>query len=172
MSTGHTAKSSCMAATICREFRLEQGLPVWTWDVNGITIEKRLLLPYRQNTVIVRYHMLKGDCNVLLELRPAMHFRPHEGVLGSMLDEPYQLRVVGDRYEFASNNTALPPLRMLVSGSEQSFTFDRRYIGEQIYYTEEVRGLRVSRSHVEPGLLQGAAHAEQPGISACVLRKH
>ncbi len=134
-----------------REFRLEQGLPVWTWDVNGITVEKRLLLPYRQNTVIVRYRVLKGDCNVLLELRPAMHFRPHEGVLGSMLDEPYQLRVVGDRYEFASNNTALPPLRMLVSGTEQSFTFDRRYIGEQIYYTEEVRGYE-SRGHMwSPG---------------------
>src|SRR3954447_26545717 len=28
-----------------REFRLERGLPVWTWDVEGVTLEKRLVLP-------------------------------------------------------------------------------------------------------------------------------
>ena len=66
-----------------------------------------------------------------------MHFRPHEGVLSSLQEEPYELHVVGDRYEFASANPALPPLRMRVEGSEQAFTFDRRYIGELVYHTEE-----------------------------------
>ena len=28
-----------------REFRLECGLPVWIYDIDGITIEKRVFLP-------------------------------------------------------------------------------------------------------------------------------
>ena len=33
------------------EFRLEAGLPVWRYDVDGLVIEKRLFLPHMQNTV-------------------------------------------------------------------------------------------------------------------------
>src|SRR6516162_10854476 len=33
------------------EFRLEAGLPVWQYQFDRFTLEKRLLLPYRQNTV-------------------------------------------------------------------------------------------------------------------------
>src|SRR3954447_19146137 len=38
-------------AQYLREFRLEDGLPVWEFDVDGTTIEKRLMLPHRQNAV-------------------------------------------------------------------------------------------------------------------------
>src|SRR5437588_242319 len=37
------------------EFRLEAGLPVWRFEVGGIVLERRLLLPHRQNTVHVGY---------------------------------------------------------------------------------------------------------------------
>src|SRR5688572_14482340 len=33
------------------EFRLEAGLPVWVYELDGYAIEKRLLLPRFQNTV-------------------------------------------------------------------------------------------------------------------------
>src|SRR5688500_6966219 len=35
------------------EFRLELGLPVWRYQLEGTTIEKRLMMPYGQNTVHV-----------------------------------------------------------------------------------------------------------------------
>src|SRR6266496_5322020 len=31
-------------------FRLDRGLPVWRYEVGEFVLEKRLLLPYRQNT--------------------------------------------------------------------------------------------------------------------------
>ena len=37
------------------EFRLEAGLPVWRYQIGSITIEKRLLMVYGQNTVHIRY---------------------------------------------------------------------------------------------------------------------
>ena len=33
-----------------KEFRLELGLPVWTYEIDGLTIEKRVLMPHGQNT--------------------------------------------------------------------------------------------------------------------------
>src|SRR5687768_10790073 len=43
-----------------REFRLEAGLPVWTFEIDGYVLEKRLLLPRFQNTVVVTYKLLQG----------------------------------------------------------------------------------------------------------------
>src|SRR5687768_13125660 len=37
-------------ADYLREFRLEDGLPVWTYEVRDLVIEKRILLPHLQNT--------------------------------------------------------------------------------------------------------------------------
>src|SRR4051794_18388357 len=40
------------------EFRLEDGLPVWRYDIAGFVLEKRLLLAYGQNTVHLTYRLL------------------------------------------------------------------------------------------------------------------
>ena len=42
------------------EFRLELGLPVWRYELDGVAIEKRLLMPHGQNTVHVTYRLLEG----------------------------------------------------------------------------------------------------------------
>src|SRR6185503_2833296 len=40
--------------------RLEAGLPVWEYEWEGVRIEKRILMPHRQNTVHVTYRLLDG----------------------------------------------------------------------------------------------------------------
>src|SRR5437016_1217076 len=42
-------------AKFLTEFRLEAGLPVWRFDIDGITVEKRVWMPHLQNTVHVSY---------------------------------------------------------------------------------------------------------------------
>src|SRR5687768_17372941 len=42
------------------EFRLELGLPVWHYEGEGYQIEKRIILPHRQNTVQITYRLLAG----------------------------------------------------------------------------------------------------------------
>src|SRR3954471_6327101 len=37
------------------EFRLDGGIPVWRYALANATIEKRIFMPHRQNTVIVLY---------------------------------------------------------------------------------------------------------------------
>src|SRR5262249_5572911 len=43
------------------EFRLESGLPVWTYEVDGVRLEKRVLMPHLQNTTHVTYRLLSRD---------------------------------------------------------------------------------------------------------------
>ncbi|HUS05761.1 MAG TPA: amylo-alpha-1,6-glucosidase [Bryobacteraceae bacterium] len=131
-------------ANYLTEFRLERGLPVWTFQVGDVALEKRLVLPHRQNTVHMQYRVTCGKCDVRLELRPAMHFRPHEGSLGVPLEDPYVTTVVEDRYEFAAASGPPIPLRMLIYGKNSAFTFDRRQIHEVLYRIEESRGYEAS----------------------------
>jgi predicted glycogen debranching enzyme len=135
-----------------REFRVESGLPVWLYEIEGLQIEKRLFLPYGQNTTCILYKLIAGGPrSVRLDLRPAVNFRAHEGVLKHLEDEPYRVQVDADRYEFSSANAELPPLRMWVDGEESAFTFDRRYTSELLYYTEDSRGYEARGSMWSPG---------------------
>src|SRR6476661_10290137 len=43
-----------------REFRLELGMPVWTFEYQGQVIEIRIIMPHRQNTVFITCERLSG----------------------------------------------------------------------------------------------------------------
>src|SRR5436305_10795453 len=49
------------AADYLHEFRLENGLPVWTYHVRDLVLEKRILMLHLQNTVHVIYLILEGE---------------------------------------------------------------------------------------------------------------
>ena len=57
-------------ADLLKEFRLEMGLPVWRYESGGFVMEKRIVLPHRQNTVHVNYRLLQGEGTVRLKLPP------------------------------------------------------------------------------------------------------
>ena len=63
------------------EFRLEMGIPVWCYDVEGFVVEKRVFLPYMQNTVFILYDLLAGQWAQLQEaLRSGADQRLVKGV--------------------------------------------------------------------------------------------
>src|SRR5664279_4109880 len=97
-------------AEYLREFRLEDGLPVWTYHVRDLVIEKRVLLPHLQNTVHLSYQIIGPGQAPRLELRPAFQFRHHEDPVDVPLAEPYKLSAVQDRYEIVSARRKHPPL--------------------------------------------------------------
>ena len=71
-----------------REFRLEMGLPVWTYGFGEVVLEKRVLLPHGQNSVHVGYRLVEGSATVRLLLRPSLHFRPQEAPVSTLLGGP------------------------------------------------------------------------------------
>src|SRR6266581_5058096 len=104
------------------EFRLEMGLPVWRYDVDGLIIEKRVFLPHMQNTVHILYELLAGSDSVELALRPSVNFRAQECSVSEPLGWPYEFRSIGDQHEIVLKNGKVPQLRMRLHGRNATFT--------------------------------------------------
>jgi predicted glycogen debranching enzyme len=132
------------------EFHLEAGLPVWRYELDGFALEKRLLLPYRQNTVHITYKLVSGKGKLRIGLRPAIHFRRHDDPVSTDIDQHYVLTVREDQFEIASRPD-LPTLRMLILGPSAAFTFDRKQTGAIPYPTERSRGYEWRGSLWSPG---------------------
>src|SRR4030095_4053955 len=103
------------------DFRLEYGLPVWQYEIDGIAVEKRIVLPHEQNTVFIIYRLLSGKSPLRLKLLPSVHFRSHDAAVSTPLPLPFTLTVVGERYELRASGN-LPPVRMLMHGERSAFT--------------------------------------------------
>ena len=121
------------------EFRLEEGLPVWRYEIEGASIEKRVMLSHGQNTVIVSYR-LAGGGPLRLALRPAVHMRPHEGRVSLESEQQYMLSVIEDRYELSIPDSHLPALRLTLRAKEWAFTFRKERIKNLLYRIEQRRG--------------------------------
>jgi len=122
-----------------REFRLDAGLPVWVFSVGPAVVEKRVALPYRQNTVHVHYRNAGVGAPVRLRLRPQVHIRPHEAPLDRPIREPYVLTAVDRRYEISAG-AHLPTLRLSIQGLPSTFTYDPTASPEVLFRVEESRG--------------------------------
>jgi predicted glycogen debranching enzyme len=133
------------------EFRLEGGLPVWRYQVHDVTLEKRLFLSYRQNTVHVLYELVDGPDAIEMALRPSVNFRAQEAPVSEPLGWPYEFRAVGERCEIALKDSQIPPLHLVVRGDEVTFTLKGRRIENVLYPVEESRGYQSHGDLWSPG---------------------
>src|SRR5215469_3800858 len=53
------------------EFRLENQMPVWRYEIENVVVEKTLVLLHGQNTAHINYRLLSGPQSLDLELRPS-----------------------------------------------------------------------------------------------------
>src|SRR5438552_707562 len=133
------------------EFRLEAGLPVWRYDVEGVVIDKRVFLPHMQNTVHVTYELVSGAERVELALRPSVNFRPQESPVSEPLAPGYEFRAIRDHYEICLPHTPLPPLRFKLWASDVTFILKGRRIDNVLYPVEESRGYQARGDLWSPG---------------------
>jgi glycogen debranching enzyme len=127
------------------------GLPVWVHQVRGFTVEKRIVMPHLQNTVHVSYRLVDGAGTLRLNLRPSVHFRPHEARVDQPTPGPYTLSASGNRYELSSD-TSLPVLRMMLhGGARAALTLDEKGAPAVPYKMEENRGYDWIGSLWSPG---------------------
>jgi predicted glycogen debranching enzyme len=125
-------------ADYLKEFRLENGIPIWKFQINNVTIERSIILPYRQNSVHITYRLLSGEGPIRIELRPSIHFRPHESPVSEESQE-YTLNIVKNQFEI-STRSDLPPLRLIFYGEKTAFTSEGDSRREIFYRTEDSRG--------------------------------
>jgi predicted glycogen debranching enzyme len=134
-----------------REFRLEDGLPVWVYHIRDIVLEKRVVLLHLQNTVHVSYCILEGNKGARLELRPAFHFRNHEIPVNKGKVGPYKLSAVNSRYEISPARPGFPTLRMTLSGGNAAFNIAPANFSQVLYRIEQSRGYEHQGDLWSPG---------------------
>jgi predicted glycogen debranching enzyme len=135
-----------------REFRLELGIPVWTFEHDGHVIELRIIMPHCQNTVHITCERLSGSGRVQISFDPWIHFRPHEGSVAGPIESEYALRVIAGRYEIEDTlDAGLPPLRLKLVGGGAKFLLNERRISHVEYLIEKSRGYDATGDLYSPG---------------------
>ncbi len=142
------------------EFRLEDGLPIWRYQHEQFTVERRVLLTYRSNTVQLTYRLLTGSGPAWIRLRPFLHFRPHEAAVSAPSAMPYAVWSLGDRFEI--NSPEVPPLRLHVRGPGAALVLDGGRFHDVEYALERDRGYDYRGTLWSPGYFHAdlAAHAQ------------
>ena len=133
-----------------REFRLDWQIPTWTFEVAGRRIEKRIVMPFGQNTVYVEYLLVSGGA-CRLHVRPFVTFRMHDGPLGVPDDWPFTLVINrGGRYEVQPTEGA-PSLRFCMRPRVGAFVVDERTSPGVYYEIEKSRGYDHREDLFTPG---------------------
>lgn len=141
------------ALTYLKEFYLENGLPVWRYLIDGVLIHKSIVMPHRQNTVVITYKLLEGAEAISLKLYPAFHLRHHEAPVNLALEQNYSFTAIGNRYEISQKG--LTPVRIFAYGDEQaSFTMHEKHLHNVFFRIELWRGYESVGDLWNPGFFQ------------------
>lgn len=132
-----TLSGSGPGSPYLQEFRLEFGLPVWTYRIEDVVLEKRVCIVHLQNTTYVRYAVLEGAAR--LEVQPALHVRPHEGAVDGPPHQQYRFASVEEGFELCVSND-LPALKFAWEGDKSGFQMTTAQISNLRYRIEESRG--------------------------------
>ena len=143
-------------------FWLEEGLPVWSYDIEGVQIEKRVRMLHHQNTTHVTYRLLSRE-SVRLELRPLIAFRLHEAPVNHPVRAPYAVQALGDRFEVVPGDELVPLRLYLDHGGEKAFTVQPAVFKDVLYALEERRGYECCGELWNPGYFRLQLSPEHPG---------
>jgi predicted glycogen debranching enzyme len=146
-------KTHCLGSVHFAEFRLESGLPVWTYQIKGTIFEKRIFMPYKQNTVHVKHHVISSEEPLRWKLRLAVPFRPHSAAVGGPPGGLYKFVTSGNCHEIHAP-LPLTVVRFSIHGDHQGFTADNQSINDIVYRLEEDRGYESREDLLSPDFFQ------------------
>jgi predicted glycogen debranching enzyme len=148
-----------------REFRLEAGLPVFCYDVDGRLIEKRVWMPHWLNTAIVRYQLLDDGPPLRLDLIPLIHRRGYDTPVSTPLPQDLDLHLSGPMVSLSSPQGG-PILRMQIRNNQGTFTSGEQIVPGVFYRIEHARGYDSTGQLYLPGTFSAQL---APGQTAAVV---
>jgi predicted glycogen debranching enzyme len=134
---------------VLHEFSRERQTPVWRLKINGRSVEKRVFMPYGQNTVYTEYRLLEGD-SLHLRIRPFVTFRMLDARLGQASHPPHALTVCDGRYEMNLCEGA-PVLKMCLRPQSGVFVADDFMSRGVSYRVDRDRGSEHIEDLASPG---------------------
>lgn len=147
--SGLKLRNSIIESISPKEFRLENGLPIWTFEIDGILIEKSLVLIHQQNTIHVSYKLKTDTQEVKIRWKPFFHCRRNEESVDQVYpNENYLVHAKDHQYEIISSD--FPPIR-LYNLSKTPFIIKNEKVEEVFYEIEAERGYTSVGSLSSPG---------------------
>lgn len=120
------------------EFRLENSIPIWKYEIEGIIVKKSLFLVHRQNTLHVSYKILSPFTDQLqIKWRPYLNFRFNEEEVNTPKDLNFDFHAKDHMYEILM--PPYPSLKLFCE-SEAIFIYDSNLIENVFYPIEAARG--------------------------------
>ena len=144
--------------------------PVFTFELDGHILEKRIFMIYGENTTIVEYHYVDGTVEMELHLRPHLTYRDYHGN-GRKNDWPWFVekqnqqqpkQAYCSQYQF----TAYPGATPYYMTAPGEWFDERQWLTDIFYPIEEHRGLKAYEDYFVPGYLRCKL---QPGESLAVI---
>ncbi len=144
------------------DFTLKMDLPSWRHEIDGMVIEKSVVMPSGHNIVHVTFRLLEGANQARLRLRPFVNFHAIEAPVGEALASGYALTARGQRYEITAGPD-LPTLRLAIEGCETAtFTADGGSRRECFFEIEAQRGYESRGWLWSPGYFAGEVRNDRP----------
>ena len=159
-----TSDASAHAPSALQSFRLDRGIPIWTFTFGDQVLEKRVVMPYGQNTTHIVYNRVGGTGALRLRLSPAMQVRRLEDPVSTPIAEPYTLRSAEDRHEIGIR-TGVRPLRVSLFGGATAVS-DAAHREQQLYTLEAARGYDSVGELWSPGAFE--VEFDSAGMAAVV----
>jgi len=140
-------------------FFLDYSVPTWIFQIGDATIEKSIVMPYRQNTVYVHYRLLRGT-GAELKLRPFAAFRRQDAVLRTLDERPFLHTIARHRHVLRLHDSPLQVGFGLCPDSSV-FVVDERESMDVFYRVEHDRGYDHSENTFSPGYFSAELQSDK-----------
>jgi len=147
-------------ANLCT-FELINGLPVWTYEIGKVAIEKRIAMTHGRNTTHVIWSITSAKDPQTLRLQPAFEIRPHEGRVDGEPSPPSRFAPLGDGVEIDREGFA-PTIRWRFSSDAVAPDWTRPEVLPVTYDIERARGYDCTGGLWSPGWIDVTL---EPGTS-------
>lgn len=142
------------------EFRREWQTPRWRFACQGRQFDKRVVMPYGQNTVYVEYRLHEGE-PVTLRLRPFLTFRMPDAPLDEARQPPFPMTILGGRYEMHLCD-GVPALKLCLRPHSGVFVADYQLSRGVSYQVDRDRGSAHVENLASPGYFMVELSHEHP----------
>lgn len=126
-------------------------IPIYTYNVSGVTIEKSICMIYEKNAVVLVYKVANKKAKTKLKLTPLVNFRDFHAEYHDM-NFRYNEVSKDDKCQIQFNNQ-LPKINIGVKGSKYQ-KYNNNIFYNMHYKVEEERGFDCLENHLVPGTFE------------------
>ncbi len=131
--------------------KFEKGIiPIYTYKVENVVIEKSICMVYGKNAVVVMYRIMNQKSNTKINITPIVNFRDFHA---EKLDTKFNYNQIIEEGKIQLNFENSTRVNIGVKGSKYTVHKDD-YFRSMFYEKEQERGFDAEENHLVPGTFE------------------